>query len=159
MSHGNIYQLATKPISEDDYVSPEDFCENHDAYADYLGDRVEGEEKEKAIGYLADVLKDRLTYTGNGIFVYKGLGDYLQKWVDAIHEKAEAITVDNVLNYLPRAELRDILIGTHKDSVDRFVIEEYSGRFAQPMSDLIEFMKSMKPGDLLYVGAVIDFHY
>ena len=85
---------------------------------------------------------------------------FLQKWVDAIHEKAQAITVENVTNYTQRAALRDVLAGSHTDSTDRIVISEYSGNFAEPLADLIAFAKyNMKPGDKLYFGAVIDFHY
>ena len=160
MSHGKIYQLATKPIRKDNYVEPDDFYDNHDAYADWIGDEVEGEERKDAIGYLADSLKDVLTPVGRNTFVYKGMGDYLKGWVDAIREKAQAITVDNVLCHSQRAALRDIVNGTQKDSTDRFVIEEYSGKFAEPMADLMAFLNyQMKPGDMLHVGAVIDFHY
>ena len=160
MSHGKIYQLATKPIEENKAITPEEFYDNHDAYADWVGDEMEGADREECIGYLADTMKDLLTPVGGGVFAYKGMGEYLQGWVDAIHEKAQAITVENVMNYSPRAALKDIVNGTQKDSVDRFVIEEYSGRFAEPMAELVSFLNyQMKPGDLLYVGAIIDFHY
>lgn len=161
MSHGNIYQLATKPIADDKKITPDEFYDNHDAYADWIGDEEEGEEREVCIRYLASELQGMFDLDEEeGVLVYKGIGNYLQEWVDAIHEKAQAITVENVLNYLPRATLKDVLNGTHKDNTDRFVIEEYCGRCAEPMADLIEFVKdSMKPGDKLYFGAIIDFHY
>lgn len=161
MSHGKIYQLATKPISKDDHIKPDMFYDNHDSYADWIGDAEEGEEREECIRNLVKYdLKGMFELTADGCLVYLGMDVFLQKWVDAIHEKAQAITVENVTNYTQRAALRDVLAGSHTDSTDRIVISEYSGNFAEPLADLIAFAKyNMKPGDKLYFGAVIDFHY
>lgn len=161
MSHGKIFQLASKPIRKDGYITPEDFYDNHDAYADWIGDEVEEEERKECIGYLASALQGLCELDKSGTaFVYRGgLERYLQEWVDAIHEKAQAITAANVLYHTPRATLRDIVSGTHKDTADRFVIKEYSGDYAEPMSSLIEFLHQLKPGDMLYIGGIVDFHY
>ena len=161
MSHGKIYQVGTKPIAECDYVAPEYFYENHDSYADWIGDAEVGEERNECIENLVHHgLKGLFELDKDGNIVYMGEGNFLQQWVDAIHEKAQAITVENVTNFTQRAALRDILDGSHTDSIDRVVIEEWSGNFAEPIADLITFAKyNMKPGDVLHFGAVIDFHY
>ena len=163
MSHGKIYQLATKPISEDDYVSPEDFYDNHDAYADWVGDAEEGEEREECIGTLADKLKEIFTPVGGGVLVYNGkqaMKAFKQNWVDAIRQKASAITEENVTYHSPRSALRDIVDGTHLDLTERFVIEEWSGNYAEPLAELINYAdEHMRKGSKLYIGAVIDFHY
>lgn len=161
MSHGKIYQLATRPIRERDYVTPNDFYEGHDAWADWIGYAEVGDDREECIANLVKYdLKGLFEQAKDGSIVYLGEGAFLQKWVDAIHEKAQAITVDNVTDYMPRASLRDALSGLHTSATDRVVIEEYSGKFAEPMADLISFARHhMKPGDKLYFGGVIDFHY
>jgi hypothetical protein len=49
---------------------------------------------------------------------------------------------------------------THKDVYHRFVVEEYFGLFPETYGDFVAYAYgNLKPGDKLYVGAVIDFHY
>jgi len=155
--------LATKPISKDKYVKPEDFYENHEDYAEYIDDAEEGEEREDDIGYLTRKLSDIFEPAGKDCLVYKGeeaMQAFKRKWVDGIHEKAQAITVESVQRSFLRTALIDYVNLTHLDTWDRVVIEEWAGKFAHPMSELVLYVaEHMKEGDKLYFGAVIDFGY
>ena len=163
MSHGKIYQIGKRPISKDDYVTSEDFYDNHDSYADWVGNEMEDEERGECIANLVKYDLHELFDLDGDTLVYRGkpaLKAFKQKWVDAIKEKAGAVTVDNVVQHTPRVTLCDILNGTHKDCADRFCIEEWSGRFAEPMAELIAFVSgNLRKGQRLYIGAVVDFHY
>ena len=162
MSHAKIYQISMKPIKRDDYVEPDDFYDNHDSYADWVGDEVEGKERRECIKYLAKDLREIFDLNGDTL-VYKGktaLRAFKQKWADAIKEKAQEITVDNVVRHTPRTTVRDFVNCTHRDSADRFCIKDWSGTFAEPMAELISYIHEyLRKGQRLYIGAVIDFHY
>lgn len=160
--HAKIYQLATKPISRDEYMSPNCFYENHDAYADWVGDEMKDEERTACVKRLADDLKEIFYLEGEAL-VYRGkpaMREFRKRWVEAIHEKAFAVKPYSVTKYAERATLRDIVDSTHKNSSDRFCIEEWSGDFAESMAELITFADhKMRKGQRLHIGAVIDFHY
>lgn len=160
MSHAKIIQLSTQPIAERDYVTPEDYYDAHDAYADWIGDAEEGDTRKECIANLVKYSLSGLFEFKDGCLVYLGADVFLKNWVDAIHEKAQAITVENVTFSGPRSALRDILLGSHTNGTDRVVLQEWTGICAEPVSELVGFaFHNMKPGDKLYIGAVIDFHY
>ena len=162
MSHSKIYQLATKPISKDDYVSPENFYENHEPWADYIGEKVKDEDRDEYIGYLANLLEDVFTYKGDGEFAYKGadaMRKFLTAWADELRRMAGLLTPDNVLKDLNLWKVRHCCTDTHKDTSKRFYIREWNG-WAGPFADVIEWAANqLKKGDRIYVGAIIDFHY
>lgn len=154
--HSKIYQVSLEPISEDEYASPSDFYDNSSDFADYIGDEVEGDERKDSIDYLAEELSDVFDLDAdNDALVFKGLDKFKQQWMSAIREKAAAVTEENILEWRPRYMLEQVCRETHIESSRRFSINV---GVAYPMSDLIELVASMKPGQRLYIGAVIDYH-
>lgn len=156
--HSKIYQIGLKPMTVDDYVHPDEFYENSNDFADYIGDEYVEEDRLEAIEYLAEFFPELFCYVGDGALQYKGMGTFLQEWADKIHSLAGEITKDNIMKGLHRFRLSRLTATTHKEISSRFYIEQWNG-CAGPASDLIEFLGSLKEGTLLYVGAVIDFHF
>jgi hypothetical protein len=163
MSHSNIFQISDKPITPDEYRTPEDFYENSDDFADYIGDEITDEEERKeCIGYLADTIEDVFTHEGDGVFVYKGdeaLRKFKQEWLAEIQTQTARLTADNMQNEQNLYRLSAATERTHLNCNYRIKIEEWNG-YAGPISDLFEWAESkLKEGDRIYVGAVIDYHY
>lgn len=156
--HSKIFQIGLKPISKEDYVSPMDFYENSGDFADYIGEEYPEKERLNATEYLAEIFPELLDYVGDGTLRYKGMGTFLQDWADEIHSLAGEIKADNILKDFHRFRLSELTERTHKGTHSRFYIEDWNG-CASPASDLIEFLGKQKEGTLLYVGAVIDFHF
>lgn len=154
--HSKIYQVAARPISLDEYVGPSDFYDNSSDFADYIGDEDEGDDRKEDIGYLAEELSDVFDLDAdNDALVFKGLDKFKQQWMSAIREKAAAVTEENILDWRSLYMLEQVCRETHIESSRRFSID---GGIAEPMSDLIKFAASLKPGQRLYIGAVIDYH-
>lgn len=164
MSHSKIFQIGSKPIKEEDYASPEEFYDNSQDFADYIGDELTGDDRREYIKYLADRLKDLFTLDEKcNALVYKGeaaMQQFKEKWAAAIRFAAREITEDNVLESSPRWKVRSISRETHLQSTYRVSIEEWNG-YAGPLGDLIEWVacSNFKAGKKLYIGAVIDYHY
>ena len=162
MSHSKIFQINDKPIPADRYCKPEDFYENCDDFADYIGEEEEGEDRNECIGYLADLIKDVFTHEGDGVFVYKGdeaLRKFKQEWLAEIQRLSGKLTADNIQKEQNLYQLRVATERTHLDSHYRMKIEPWNG-YAAPVSDLFEWAENcLKEGDRFYVGAVIDYHY
>lgn len=159
--HSCIFQISTKPIGEDERKNPDYYYDEH-PFADYIGNELKGSDREEAIGYLADTLKDVFTPSGRDCLAYRGeeaLKKFLQAWADDIKAKAAELTADNILSEQRLYMIRSVTQETHKRTSKRVHIEEWNG-WAGPMEDLIEFVAhEMKEGDKIYVGSVIDYHF
>lgn len=156
--HSKIFQIGLMPIKEDEFVSPSGFYENSSDFADYIGEEFCGKDRLESIEYLAESLSELLDYKGDGILVYKGMGTFLTEWVNAIQDKADSLLTDNILQDVNLYRIKHLTDRTHKDLNYRFYLDEWNG-WAGPASDLIEFLNTLKEGTLLYVGAVIDYHF
>ena len=160
--HSKIYQISNKPISEEDYIIAEQFYENHEPWADYIGEEVEDEdERIGCIANLSEILRGvfkvnrdlSLTYLGK-----EALCEFLTKWADDIHRQANNITADNILQDMNLFKLSHCCTDTHIGTEERMFIENWNG-WAGPFRDLITYAaKKLKEGDHIYVGAIIDFH-
>jgi len=161
--HSNIYQIGNKPIDKEDYQSPETYYDNSGDFADYIGDEFEGEEREEAIGYLADLLKDVFEYKGGGEFRYKGkeaMEEFKQAWVAGIKAMADKLTADNLFKNYLLFNLRCITEETHLGTSYRVDIAGWAEGAAYPFGELFKYAASqLKEGDRIYVGAIIDYHY
>lgn len=156
--HGKIYQIGLKQISKEDYVSPTDFYENSSDFADYIGDEYPEKERLEDVEHLAEIFPELFDYVGDGTLQYKGMGTFLQDWVDEIKRQASEMTADNILKDIRLFKLSKLTDTTHRGLDSRFYIEDWNG-LAGPASDLIEFLAKQKEGTLIYVGSVIDFHF
>jgi len=165
MSHSKIFQISSKRIDNDDYASSSDFYDNSSDFADYIGDEEEDDDRRECIERLADTLEDLFTLGDDGeSLVYKGedaMKAFLAEWADAIRQKAQEVTAATVLDSMRRWELEKLCEETHLRTGYRVHIEEWNGGCAGPMDDLIEWVSDlkMKAGDVIYIGAVIDYHY
>ena len=161
--HSNIYQISNKPISGDEYSGSSTYWDNSSDFADYIGKKYEGKDRDEAIEYLADILKDVFEHKGCGEFRYKGreaMEKFKQAWADELRRLAGLLTPENLFKdqnlYLIRATCKE----THLRSSYRVDIDEWCGSIAYPFGELFEYAASqLKAGDRIYVGAVIDYHY
>ena len=161
--HSNIYQISSRPISEDEYANPSRYEENSGDFADYIGDAYEGEEREEKIKNFAGVIEDVFTYKGGGEFVYKGkeaMRKFKQTWIDELQSKVAALTPDNLLKAQNLFSIGQLTEKTHLDASSRVDIAGWCGEYAYPLGDLFEWADSLlKKGDRFYIGAVIDYKW
>ena len=161
--HSKIFQISNKPIDKDDYQDPETYYDNSGDFADYIGDEITGEEREEAIGYLADLLKDVFTHEGGGVFCYEGkeaMQAFKQAWADELRRQAGLLTPENLFKSQRLYNIRKITEETHLGTSYRVDIKDWTGDISYPFGELFEYANSqIKAGDRIYVGAIIDYHY
>ena len=160
--HSRIYQVSNKPIPKREWATPDDFYENSDDFADYIGDKQEGDARKEDIRSLAKTMSELfdLDKSGNALVYKGGLEEFCKKWADAIHDAAKEVTAENVIRVDSRYNVRMMCKETHLESSCRFSIVDYQS-YAGPMSDLVKwiFYGKMKPGAKVFIGAVIDYHW
>ena len=163
MSHSNIYQISRKPIDEDDYKTSSEYYDNSSDFADYIGDELKGERRDKAISELAELIKDVFEYIGDGVFVYRGkrsMQYFMQDWADEIRHLTEELTGDNITKNQRLFHISQVTEETHLCSDYRVDLVEWCNGVANPLGELFEFADyKLRKGCKLYVGAVIDYHY
>lgn len=157
--HSKIFQMGLKPISEDNYVQPDYFYEGMECFADYIGDEMTGNDRKECIEWLAEELGSLFDLNKEeDVLVFKGMGTFVTEWNNAIKNAANDLQ-DGVLCRRILNEINYLEECTHLHCDYRFFIEGWSwGSF--PARNFIEYVNDeLKPGDKLYIGNVIDFHY
>lgn len=157
--HSKIFQVGLKPISEDNYVQPDYFYEGSESFADWIGDEMTDNDREECIEWLEKGLESLFDLNKEeDALVFKGMGTFITEWNNAIKNAANKLQ-DGVYDRSLLFKIKDIKECTHLRCDYRFFIEDYNG-CAGSAQDLIEFAyNELKPGDKLYIGNVIDFHY
>lgn len=161
--HSKILQIGREPIAKDDYRTPDDYMENSDDFADYIGDEITGDERQECVGKFADMVKDVFTPVGRDTLAYRGkdaLKAFKQKWADKIRSLADGLTTENMLQKQRLFNIEEITKRTHLDSDYRVDITGWCDGVAYPLGELFEFADSqLEEGDRIFIGAVIDYHY
>lgn len=154
--HSKIFQLGSKPISEENYMQPDYY--DASSFADYIGTEVTDDARKDYIESISRQLNEIFDLDGEAL-VYKGnIDGFIKNWYADIRQKAEDLDETQV-NTIQLHVLKSAIDRTHIDTAYRAYIEEWNG-WAGPISDLINYVaKKMKVGDRLYIGSIIDYHY
>lgn len=157
--HSTLFQIATSPIKEEDFLSECSIPFGEGTELDYLDERT-GKERLELIKVLGEEIlphgmfilegEDRLVYQG-------GYQKWAEKWVKDIHEKAKAVTVENVTEWIGAAYRLQKAIENPFDCGTRFCIDGDTA--PEKSAALMATVSRMKKGDSLYIGSVFDFHW
>lgn len=157
--HSTLFQIATSPIEEENLLTENSIPFGEGTDLDYLDERT-----DKARLELIKVLVDEVMPHGMFIIegedqlVYQGgYQEWAEKWVKDIHEKARAVTVENVTEWIGPAYQLQKAVENPFDCGTRFCID---GDTAPEQSAvLMATVARMKKGDSLYIGSVFNFHW
>ena len=162
--HSKIYQIAEEKIDGDNFITEQTFnFEGRDDFYDYCSD-INEEERNNCIESLTKYLlptgmfsldtneKDTLIYNG-------GVEEWKEEWVNKIHQKAQAITPENITEWIGEAYSLEKELLNPLDIGSRFVMDSYPSAVAQQSGDLKVMICGLKPGTKLHIGGVVDFHW
>ena len=157
--HSRIFQIAEKPIDEENYINANSFenqCgENPGFFADYVSD-ICPEEQEKSIALLSELLDGICEVNGRELTVLD-TSDFLNEWAKEMRELTEGLTIENV--YDKTYDISKMAERTHRNVYSRFMIEDWNAPYADTFSTFVSFVTRFEPGAKLYVGGVVDFHW
>ena len=98
------------------------------------------------------VEKDTLIYNG-------GAEEWKDNWVKLIHQKAKAITPENITEWIGEAYTLEKELLNPLDIGSRFVTDTFPSNDAQQSGDFMKMICGLEPGAKLYIGGVVDFHW
>lgn len=155
--HSRIYQLSSSPIEEDEYIIEDEFeVEQYCDFAQYIAETPDREDdlveiKKILESQFPNVFKVDLdslciTYLGNIEAIF-------QEWRKSIQEEASKLDQGDAT---PGSVLVKILVPL--GIRERFYIVDYSG-YPASFEDLLNYFSKKEPGEKLYIGGTLDYHY
>lgn len=162
MSHYKIFQISTQPISEDDYISPSDFEEEcYNDWRDYMDDELTPEEQMEEIENNDPIFEKFFERKGREL-IFKGADEFIKEWIKCAQDTAAKLTPNDSLSFW---DLKKISEQSHIRNWDRYVWTDWvngypSDQDPDQLGDLaLTLFKCCKPGDKLYIGGVVSFHF
>lgn len=159
--HSRIFQISTEQIDKENYLDENTLNQGDDSFYDYCAN-IDDEERKEDIANLVNYLpkgmfelvsEDTIRYTGDGMEQWK------EEYVANIRKKAKAVTVENMLKWSSTYYLKQA-IENPLDTAYHFYLDGAGCQsFAEPSFEFMQFVCTLEPGTLLYVGGVIDYHF
>lgn len=154
--HARIWQVSTKPVEDDERLSESSFYDNTGDFADYVSDMTRTEEEEDIKDWLPRILKGLFVCNGREL-TFVGSKEFIQEWRKAIKESVEILDDSNMLVFPNLYKVERVVKETHMRVGHRFA---FDSSLPEEYGDFVrDAYNNLAPGDKIYVGAVIDFHY
>lgn len=160
--HSRIFQISTMQIGKENYLNEDTLQQGDGSYYDYCAE-ISEEARKQDIRYLVNtalpkgmfelVDDDTMRYIG-------GAEQWKEDFVINIRKKAEAITVENMLDFIGPVYQLEKALENPLDIAYHFYLDgEGYQSFAEKSFAFMEFVCSLEPGTTLYIGGVIDYHF
>ncbi len=89
-----------------------------------------------------------------------GVEQWKENFVTNIRKKAEAITTENMLEFVGPVYQLEKALENPLDIAYHFYLDgEGYQSFAEKSFAFMEFVCTLEPGTILYIGGVIDYHF
>ena len=157
--HSRIFQISTEPVDKDCYLDENTLAQGDYSFYDYCAN-IDDEERKEDIANLVEYAlpKGMFELTSEDTIRYLGgIEQWKKEYVANVRQKAEALTVENMLEwgttyYLNRAIKNPL-------DTDYYFYLDGSGcqSFAEASFVFMEFVCTLESGTTLYIGGVIDY--
>jgi hypothetical protein len=159
--HSSIFQISTQPIGKENYIDENTFIDGDFSFYDYCANMSDEQHKEEISDLVEYKLpKGMFELTSEDTILYKGgVEQWKKEFVANIHEKAETLTVENMLEWRPLYNLEQA-IENPLDTNYRFYLDgDGNQSFTEASFAFMEFVCGLEPDTTLHVGGVVDYHF
>ena len=149
--HSRIFEITSKPLDRDDYLTS-DWIEYHQIcdFADYISDDVD---ENDDIEHFATVMSDIFDCDGRKLTL-RDISGFIEKWKAEVKKRASEF--DPKHDGMSSFHLRRAINDTHKNIDFRFYTEDYGLINTRQLIENI--LLYHKPGDVFYIGGIVDYH-
>lgn len=160
MAHYHIFQISTQPICKDAYITPDDYYEEcYDEFRDYMDDELTEKQQLDAIA-ANDVIFSHFFERDGRSLTFTGADNFIKNWIDEVQDAAAKLTLSGNLSFW---DLKKVAEQSHCRDWNRFVWttpDNWTNDYPDTLGDFaLTLFKSCKPGDQLYLGGVVSFHF
>ena len=159
--HSRIFQISTTRVEKDNYLNEDTLQQGDGSFYDYCAN-IGDEERKQDIADLVEYAlpKGMFELTSDDTIRYNGgIEQWKEEFVANIHKKAEAITTENMQEYMPIFNLKEALQNPLNTGYHFYLDGDGCQTFAEPSFAFMEFVCTLEPGTTLYIGGVIDYHF
>ena len=160
--HSRIFQISMMQIGKENYLNEDTLQQGDGSYYDYCAE-ISEEARKQDIRYLVNTAlpKGMLELVGDDTMRYIGGAEqWKEDFVINIRKKAEAITVENMLDFIGPVYQLEKTLENPLDVAYHFYLDgDGYQSFAEKSFAFMEFVCSLEPGTTLYIGGVIDYHF
>lgn len=160
--HSSIFQISTMQIDEENYLNEDTLNQGDDSFYDYCTN-ISDEERKAEISNLVNsilpkgmfelVSEDTILYKGDGLEQWK------EEYVANIRKKAEEINVENMLEWSSTYYIKQAVENPLNTAYHFYLDGDGCQTFAEQSFEFMQFICSLEPGTILYVGGVIDYRF
>lgn len=159
--HANIYQISKSEVDKDCYLDETTLYCGDGNFIDYCSD-IEECDREAEICKLVGTFLPEGMFTmvgGNAIRYNGGIDAFLEKWIENIRKAVGKMTKDTITESYERYRLRMAIDNPLNSDTLFYLDDDGTSGYAKRPGDFFDMLKDMEPGDLLYVGGIVDYHY
>lgn len=159
--HSRIFQISTTRVDKENYLNEDTLQQGDGSFYDYCA-KIDDEERKQDIADLVEYAlpKGMFELTSNDTIRYNGgIEQWKEEFVANIHKKAEAITTENMQEYMPIYNLKEALQNPLNTGYHFYLDGDGCQTFAEPSFAFMEFICTLEPDTTLYIGGVIDYHF
>ena len=159
--HSRIFQVWTEPIDKENYLNEDTLNQGDDSFYDYCANINDEERKEDIACLVNDILpKGMFELVGDDTMRYNGgLEQWKEEYVANIHKRANALTVENMLEWRSTYYLKRAITNPLDTEYHFYLDGSGCQSFAEQSFAFMQFVCSLEPGTILYIGGVIDYHF
>lgn len=155
--HSRIFQISKMWIEKENYLNEDTLHQGDGSFYDYCAE-IDDEERKEDIRYLVNTAlpKDMFELVGDDTIRYiGGVEQWKENFVTNIRKKAEAITTENMLEFVGPVYQLEKALENPLDIAYHFYLDgEGYQSFAEKSFAFMEFVCTLEPGTILYIGGV-----
>lgn len=160
--HSYIYQITTEKQEKDCFITPYTVNDNPDHF-DYTDELDSEKEIDSAIKNLANILPKTMFECNGREITYKGYDPkVIEEWQESMKEAIDCCSPKafNATKFSPSMYLYRIKTAVYEliDSSSLFVTDD-SLSTIKNTEFILDCISLLSPGDKLYVGGVLDYHF
>lgn len=160
--HSKIFQITETRVSKDNYLNEDTLTQGDDSFFDYCAE-IDDEERQFHIDNLVNNIlpKGMFELVSDDTIRYKGGAErWREDFVADIRSRAEALTPESVQDWIgPVYQLEKFLKNPLDTAYWFYMDEEGLQSNAEQSYEFLRQVCEFKPGTLLYIGGVIDYHF
>lgn len=159
--HSRVFQISTTRIDKENYLNENTLYQGDGSYYDYCADISSKERKEDIANLVNYILpKEMFELASEDTIRYKGgMEQWKEEYVANVQKKAAALTVENMFDWSSTYYLKQAVTNPLDTSYHFYLNENGCQTFAEQSFAFMQFVSSLEPGTILYIGGVIDYHF
>lgn len=159
--HSRIFQISTMRIDKGNYLNEDTLNQGDGCFYDYCAEIDDDERKEDIANLVNYALPkgmfeliddDTMRYNG-------GMEQWKKAYVANIRKKAEAVSVENMLEWGPVYRLKQAIENPLDTDYHFYLDGDGCQSFAEKSFAFMQFVCTLELGTTLYIGGVIDYHF